>query len=133
MSPSGRRAMLTDSASSRHNWLEATKRITTPAPNARTAATTSHRGVAPTPAVAAPSGGLAARAGASEATFIAGTITVATGSGGFVPFLEVPPLDLDHHREQVPHVEARDREHPVVGDLPVHDVDPLVAGLERLR
>src|SRR5262249_58309798 len=95
-------------------------------------ATTSHRGIDPFVADSAPSGGLAARAGASGATFIARTVTVATGSGGFVPFLEVPPLDLDHHGQQVPNVEARDREHPVVGHLPVDDVDPVVAGLERL-
>src|SRR5215472_7211680 len=119
MSPSGRRAMLTESASSSQSSLRATKRITMPATITSTAATTSHRGTDPCSPDAAPSGGLAARAGASEATFIARTVTVATGSGGFVPFLVVPPLDLNHHREQVPHVEARDREHSVVGHLSV--------------
>src|SRR5205823_7739443 len=33
---------------------------------------------------------------------------------------------------QVPNVEARDREHAVVGDFPVDDIDPVVTGVERL-
>src|SRR5215218_3955240 len=123
--------MLTDSASSSQRSLLVANRSTTPAAMTSTAATTTHRVGEPSSA-AAPSGGLMARAGASEATFIAGTITAATGSGGFVPFLEVPPLDLDHHRQQVPHVEARDRKHAVVGDLPVDDVDAVVPRSERL-
>src|SRR5829696_6347897 len=132
MSPYGRREMLTDSASSSHRSLRVAKRRTMPAAITTTAAATSHRLGEPSSAEAAPSGGLAARAGASEATFIAGTVTAATGSGGFVRFLEVPPLDLDHHRQQVPHVEARDREHAVVGDLAVDDVDAVVVRSECL-
>src|SRR5215218_4264828 len=132
MSPYGRREMLTDSASSSQRSLLVANRSTTPAAITSTAAAITHRVGEPSSAEAAPSGGLMARAGASEATFIAGTVTAATGSGGFVPFLEVPPLDLDHHRQQVPHVEARDREHAVVGDLPVDDVDAVVTRSERL-
>src|SRR5215207_3298191 len=132
MSRYGRREILTDSASSSQRSLLVANRSTTPAAITSTAAATTHRVGEPSSAEAAPSGGLMARAGASEATFIAGTVTAATGSGGFVPFLEVPPLDLDHQRQQVPHVEARDREHPVVGDLPLDDVDPVVTHLERL-
>src|SRR4249920_3077873 len=103
-----------------------------PAAITSTAAVTTHQVGEPLSVRAAPSSGLVARAGASEATFIARTVTAATGSGGFVRFLEVPPLDLDHHRQQVPHVEARDREHAVVGDLPIDDVDAVVARSERL-
>src|SRR5215208_1168276 len=110
---------------SSHRSLRVAKRRTMPAAITTTAAATSHRLGEPSSAEAAPSGGLAARAGASEATFIAGTVTAATGSGGFVRFLEVPPLDLDHHRQQVPHVEARDREHAVVGDLAIDDIDAV--------
>src|SRR5829696_4399128 len=123
MSPYGRREMLTDSASSSHRSLRVAKRRTMPAAITTTAAATSHRLGEPSSAEAARSGGLVARADASEATFIARTVTAVTGSGGFVRFLEVPPLDLDHHRQQVPHVEARDREHAVVGDLAVDGVD----------
>src|SRR6266550_3342698 len=124
--------MLTDSASSSHRSLRVANRSTMPAAITSTAAATSHLLGEPSSAEAAPSGGLVARAGASEATFIGGTVTVATGSGGFVRFLEVPPLDLDHHRQEVPNVEARDREHAVVGDLPLDDVDAVIARPERL-
>src|SRR5207247_11242984 len=103
-----------------------------PATTTSAAAAPTHLAGEPSSAGAAPSGRLVARAGASEATFIARTVTAATGSGGFVRFLEVPPLDLDHQRQQVPNVEARDREHAVVGDLPVDDVDPVITGLARL-
>src|SRR4029450_12758331 len=123
--------MLTDSASSSHRSLRVTNRSTMPAAITSTAAATSHLLGELSSAGAAPSGGLVAPAGASEATFIAGTVTAAAASGGCVRFLEVPPLDLDHHRQQVPNVEARDREHAVVGDLPVDDVDAVVPGCAR--
>src|SRR5215207_884046 len=124
--------MLTDSASSSHRSLRVTNRSATPAAITSIAAMTTQVVGEPSSAGATPSGGLVARAGASEATFIARTVTAVTGSGGFVRFLEVPPLDLDHHRQQVPHVEARDREHAVVGDLAVDDVDAVVVRSERL-
>src|SRR5947207_8322729 len=124
--------MLTESASSSQRSLLVANRSTMPATMTSTAAAMAHRAGDISSAGPAPSGGLVARAGASEATFIARTVTAATGSGGFVRFLEVPPLDLDHQRQQVPNVEARDREHAVVGDLPVDDVDPVITGLERL-
>src|ERR687898_891104 len=107
--------MLTDSASSSHKSLRVANRSTTPAAITSTAATTTQVVGEPSSAGATPSGGLVARAGALEATFIARTVTAVTGSGGFVPFLEVPPLDLDHHRQQVPHVEARDRGQAIGG------------------
>src|SRR6266487_1777312 len=132
MSPYGSREMLTDSASSSHRSLRVANRSTMPTAITSTAAATSHLLGELSSAGAAPSGGLVARAGASQATFIAGTVTAATGSGGFVRFLEVPPLDLDHHRQQVPNVKARDREHAVIGDLPVDDIDAVVTRSERL-
>src|SRR5205807_10239310 len=125
--------MLTESASSSHKSLRVANRNTVPTTITRTAAAMAHRAGEVSSAGPAPSGGTVARAGASEATFIGRTVTAATGSGGFVPFLEVPPLDLDHHRQQVPNVEARDREHAVVGDLAIDDVDPVVTSVEGLR
>src|SRR5216110_2315644 len=115
MSRYGRREMLTESASSSHRSLRVANRSTMPATITSAAAATTHLAGEPSSGGEAPSGRLVARAGASEATFIARTVTAATGSGGFVRFLEVPPLDLDHQRQQVPNVEARDREHAVVG------------------
>ena len=91
--------MLTESASSSHKSLRVANRNTVPTTITRTAAAMAHRAGEVSSAVPAPSGGSVARAGASEATFIGRTVTAATGSGGFVPFLEVPPLDLDHHRQ----------------------------------
>src|SRR2546430_7345461 len=132
MSPYGRREMLTESASSSHKSLRVANRSTMPATITSAAAAMAHRVGEVSSSGPAPSGGMVARAGASEATFIARTVTAATGSGGFVSFLEVPPLDLDHHRQQVPNVEARDREHAVVGDLAIDDVDPVVTSVERL-
>src|SRR4029450_4940536 len=101
--------MLTDSASSSHRSLRVTNRSTMPAAITSTAAATSHLLGGLSAAGAAPPGGVVARAGSSEATFIAGTVTAATGSGGFVRFLEVPPLDLDHHRQQGTNVEAQEQ------------------------
>ncbi len=54
----------------------------------------------------------------------------ARGGGGVG--LEVPPLDLDHHRQEVADVDRRDREHAVVVDVLVDDVDARVLRLEGL-
>src|SRR6266545_7820824 len=99
MSRSGRLATLTDSASSSHRSLKVTKRRTTPAATTKTTAATIHGVVDPRRAVAAPSPGLAARAGASEATFIARTLTEGIASqlsGGACPRWTQP--DRVRHR-----------------------------------
>ena len=70
--------MLTESASSSHKSLRVANRSTMPATITSAAAATTHRAGEVSSSRPAPSGGLVARAGASEATFIARTVTAAT-------------------------------------------------------
>src|SRR5262249_23774196 len=55
-----------------------------------------------------------------------------TATAPSILLLVVPPLNLDHHRQQVLHVDARDCEHAVVISLLVDDVDAVVACLPLL-
>ncbi len=70
--------MLTESASSSQRSLRVANRSTMPTTITSAAAATTQRAGDVSSAGPAPSGGLVARAGASEATFIARTVTAAT-------------------------------------------------------